>query len=51
MCTDRPALGKVLKDFVTLGAMEFRPEPLWAARPCPSCGDNTLQALVGSDRI
>jgi len=28
MHTDRPALGEMLEDFVRLGAIEFRPEPL-----------------------
>jgi len=62
MCTDRPALGEMLEDLVTLGAMEFRPAPLddrverrrtaiWAARFCPTCGEDSLHALDGSDRI
>jgi ribosomal protein S27AE len=52
----------MLEDFVKLGAIEFRPEPIdaiverrlkaiWTARSCPNCGENTLHALDGSDRI
>ena len=62
MHTERPALGEMLEDLVKLGAIEFRPEPLdaiverrlkaiWTARSCPNCGENTLHALDGSDRI
>jgi transposase-like protein len=62
MSTDRPALGQRLTDLVELGEIEFRSEPLdaiverrlkaiWAARSCPRCEQDTLQALNGSDRI
>ena len=62
MCKQRPAFGRRLEDLVHLGAIEFRPEPLdaiverrrkaiWAARSCPNCEAETLQALEGSDRI
>ena len=62
MPSERPALGQRLAELVELGAIEFRPEPLnaiverrlkeiWAARSCPHCEQETLQALDGSDRI
>ena len=62
MCNERPALGQRLAELVELGAIEFRPEPLdaiverrlkeiWAARACPHCEQDTLQALNGSNRI
>ena len=62
MSNERPALGQRLAELVELGAIEFRPEPLdgiverrlkaiWAARSCPHCEQDTLQALDGSDRI
>lgn len=62
MCSERPAFGERLADLAELGAIEFRPEPLdtiverrlkaiWTARSCPNCGQDTLQALDGSDRI
>jgi ribosomal protein S27AE len=52
----------MLEDFVKLCEIEFRPEPLdaiverrlraiWTARSCPNCGEDTLHALDGSDRI
>ena len=62
MHSDRPALGEMLEDFVRLGAIEFRPEPLdamvkrrlktiWEERSCPHCGADGLHAFNGSDRI
>lgn len=62
MCKQHPAFGRRLEDLVQLGAIEFRPEPLdgiverrlkaiWAARSCPHCEAESLQALDGSDRI
>jgi ribosomal protein S27AE len=62
MSNDRAALGEMLTDLVELGAIEFRPEPLdaivgwrlkaiWAAQSCPNCGEKSLQALDGSERI
>ena len=52
----------MLEDLVTLGAIEFRPEPLdaiverrlkeiWTARSCPNCDEDSLHALDGSTRI
>ena len=62
MSNERPALGWMLAEFVEVGAIEFRPEPLdaiverrlkaiWTARDCPNCGADELTALSGSDRI
>jgi len=62
MHKERPAFGRRLEELVELGAIAFRPEPLddgverrlkasWATRPCPNCGEETLQAVDGSPRI
>ena len=62
MCEDRPAFGGMLADLAELGAIEFNPEPLdeiverrlkaiWAARACPCCDQDSLQALDGSSRV
>jgi len=58
---NRAALGEMLTDFIELGAIEFRPEPLdaverrlkaiWAARSCQNCGEKSLHALKDSKRI
>ena len=62
MHKERPAFSRRLEELVELGAIAFRPEPLdaiverrlkasWATRPCPNCGEETLQAVDGSPRI
>ena len=62
MSNKHAALGGMLEQFVDLGVIEFRPEPLddgverrlkaiWNTRTCPNCGVDTLHALDGSARI
>ena len=62
MCSERPTFGGRLVDPTELGGIEIHPEPLnviverwlkatWIVRSCPNCGQDTLQALTGSQRV
>jgi transposase-like protein len=59
---NQPAFGGILHQLVSLGALEFRPEPLdalierrlkhaWQQAPCPDCGDRAVQTSEDSPRI
>ena len=59
---NQPAFGGILHQPVSLGALEFRPDPLdalierrlkhaWQQAPCPDCGDHAVQASEDSPRI
>ena len=59
---NQPAFGGMLHQLVSLGALEFRPEPLdalierrlkdiWQQAPCPNCGECTVQTSEKSPRI
>ena len=59
---NQPAFGRILHQFVSLGALEFRLEPLdalikrrlkdaWQQAPCPNCGEHTVQTSEKSPRI